>query len=178
MPCISPTHARLCARRSTIPRVHTGYLPPSSRGAAAERRCAPLSMRPAHVLVPRPPGPLGGVPSSALPALCPPRLLRNSRFPPAVVVGLPGQQESLVLVLIRRERSLIPADRRQQQQPQLLLSADSALTASAPLQPFQREVARSVCRASLFSRRKSSCSKRGFLEYFQNFLYNLKNFNV
>jgi hypothetical protein len=39
--------------------------------------------------------------------------------------------------------------------------------ASAPLRPFQREVARSVCCASLFScRKKSSCSKRSFLKYY------------
>ncbi len=36
--------------------------------------------------------------------------------------------------------------------------------ASAHLQPFQREFALSVCSASLFSRRKSSCSKRSFLK--------------
>ncbi len=35
---------------------------------------------------------------------------------------------------------------------------------SAPLQPFQREVAWSVCSASLSSRRKSGCSKRSFLQ--------------
>jgi hypothetical protein len=69
---------------------------------------------------------------TASPADGPARLLpacRNSRFSPPVVVGFPGHQESLTLVLIRRERSLIPADRRQQPQPQLLLSADSAWTA-------------------------------------------------
>ena len=80
--------ARTPRRPATIPRVHTGYLPPSRRagGAAAERRCAAL-FAPSACLGTPPSGSSRSVSSSARPghpgvlhASCPPADTPASRL--------------------------------------------------------------------------------------------------
>ena len=123
VPCISPAHACLHTRRSTIPQVHMGFHPPSrcwrSGCSGASRRC---TRAPAHALVlctfylhGHRPAPSRLWPSADFAS----HLLLLSDSPVRRSHPVPSDQSGA---------GLIPADRRQQPQSQLLLPSTSGST--------------------------------------------------